>query len=150
MIRRYVCEVCCSVYDTPGDALACEARGPAPEVPVGTVVVDGPYLHGLQLLQVVACASRDRRHVASVGYWTFRDNAQGRASSIGDSGPASGHSTSGPLLGDEQVAAFDPRRGLRVDLTSARYRRAWEALREAGVPMQLWLHGQAVPAPAPM
>lgn len=147
IVTLYQCEMCGARHNTPTGALQCEDRGTPPVMPVGTVVVDEPYLRGMVLLQVLeSVEAPGRSHALRAGYWTFRDADGNKPAQVGDTGPASRQSTSGPLIGDSARHQWQT---IPVDTSTPRYRRAWEAMREAGLPMYLWVGGAAVPAPDP-
>ena len=145
-IIRYQCEICGRRFGDEESARACEALGPAPELPLGTILRDDPnYLgHGdLGLLQVLAAVHNDGRHYSTGSFHTFRD-WYGRRREAGDCSPQNGSYSSGPDVTRRLLSKTIP-----VDTSTPRYRRAWESYREAGLPLFLLVDGEAVPAPGP-
>jgi len=168
--EHWTCDICRERYDTPEEAQACEDQGPPVVPPPGTIVVDGFYLHDLYLLQVVAAPKApnpgplNRRpsrswHSLTLATWTWRDVGEPaepwllQDGTNRDSTPAKGERASTQV----EATPVPCRPGCRslpatvpVDRSSPRYRRAWDDMKAAGLPLYFWVDGAVTPALPPM
>lgn len=141
-VTVYECGICKAHHNTVEAATACEEIGPRPLIPVGTVVEDGLYVGRMFILLILAKVTHETGHTAHGWFWSFRDVKNG-PSRTGDSFHP--EHTNGPILGDPAYTwTTRP-----VNTSTARYRRAFEAMAAAGRPMYLWIDGAAVRAPVP-
>lgn len=113
------------------EAEACEAKGEAPDVPVGAISRDGPWSHDMAILSILAAPSsvwQPNRHYRHGSWAAFRDTIAGEPHRAGD-----GYEYPNLTTGRTWDRASSWPSASEIDRSSARYARAWAWAQKEGV-----------------
>jgi len=155
------CDICGSEYTTLGGAQECEDFGAPVVPPIGTIIKDGAYIHGMLLLSVVARVPHGVMgawHTKEVATWNWWD-ATGQSgaverSPVGDATPKGKDTCAGgpkcrPYPNLRAGGSGVPFTVL-VDRRTRRYHRCWRDMTELGLPLYYWRDGKPVLAQPPI
>ncbi len=135
-IIQYQCEGCGRRFMDEQDALDCEARGEAPNYPIGCVF--GNHEKDAFYKDITFAVAQKRQskkgtfdyHHNDLSLWACRDNGAG--DSLGESMCGGAHST---------LSEYDG----RIDFDAPHFKRMIKWLKEQNIPITVWDGKEAVP-----